>query len=190
MWKAKELEQNLLEVARLRMEVFRDFPYLYEGSLDYEKNYLGVYLKSGRSHFIAAKDEKRLIGLSSCIPLKDENDYVQEPFKKAGLNLDKIFYFGESILLTAYRGRGLGHAFFDGREKAALSYGEYDMTCFCAVERPPDHALRPPSYKPLDEFWRKRGYEIHPQLKSYFSWQDIGDREETLKPMIYWMKKW
>jgi len=26
------------ELARLRIEVFRDFPYLYDGSLDYEKN--------------------------------------------------------------------------------------------------------------------------------------------------------
>ena len=28
------------DVARLRISVFRDFPYLYDGSLDYERDYL------------------------------------------------------------------------------------------------------------------------------------------------------
>ena len=32
------LESALLPLAELRIRVFRDWPYLYEGSLDYEKN--------------------------------------------------------------------------------------------------------------------------------------------------------
>ena len=30
-------------LAALRIEVFRDFPYLYEGSTEYEKEYLKTY---------------------------------------------------------------------------------------------------------------------------------------------------
>lgn len=33
-----EVESLLQDLAELRIEVFRSFPYLYEGSLDYEKN--------------------------------------------------------------------------------------------------------------------------------------------------------
>ena len=37
------------ELAALRIEVFRDFPYLYEGSLEYEKEYLNTYSQSADS---------------------------------------------------------------------------------------------------------------------------------------------
>jgi len=37
------------KLAELRIKVFHDFPYLYEGSLDYEKNYLKIYTESSRS---------------------------------------------------------------------------------------------------------------------------------------------
>ena len=190
LWNAKDLASNLDAVANLRISVFREFPYLYEGSLEYERKYLQVYLNSPRSVFVIAKDDRRVIGASSAIPLTDEANYVKEPFVNAGLDLNKIFYFGESVLLPQYRRQGLGNTFFNEREKAALNYTQYDKTCFCAVDRPTDHALKPAGYKPLNEFWQKRGYIIQPQLKSYFSWQDINEENETLKPMTYWMKQW
>jgi hypothetical protein len=139
---------------------------------------------------IAAFDGDKMVGAATAIPLEDENDYVQEPFHKAKMNISEIFYFGESILLKNYRGLGLGHQFFDGREKAALSYPQFKMTTFCAVQRPADHPMRPPSYRPLDEFWMKRGYNKIPDLTSLFGWKDIGEQEETKKLMMYWMKEW
>ena len=41
---------------------------------------------------------------------------------------------------------------------------------------------------PLDEFWKHRGYSQRPDLVATFSWRDIGERDESEKPMIYWMK--
>jgi hypothetical protein len=37
-----ELEAALDGVASLRIAVFRDWPYLYDGSLDYEREYLRI----------------------------------------------------------------------------------------------------------------------------------------------------
>lgn len=34
------------ELARLRIQVFRDFPYLYDGTLDYEKGPANLYRSS------------------------------------------------------------------------------------------------------------------------------------------------
>ena len=39
-------------VARLRIAVFRDFPYLYDGSLDYETDYLAAYSACAESLFV------------------------------------------------------------------------------------------------------------------------------------------
>mgnify|MGYP001166032795 FL=1 len=138
----KDIHPLIPRLAELRIKVFYDFPYLYEGSLDYEKDYLKVYTESDRSVLVAAFDGDRLIGAATALPLSDEADYVKAPFIKAGMNLEDIYYFGESILLKEYRGLGLGHQFFDGREKAALKFN-FIKSAFCGVQRPENHPMRP-----------------------------------------------
>lgn len=176
------------DLAALRIAVFRAYPYLYEGTVVYEKQYLQTYSRSPRAFLFAVYDGPKMIGATTCIPLLDETPEVQAPFVKAGYPLEEVFYFGESILLPEYRGRGLGHRFFEERERHAASFGTYRMTCFCAVDRPVDHPLRPAGYEPLDTFWTKRGYVRTPALESRFSWRDIGDEDETEKKMVYWVR--
>lgn len=184
---ADEINEVIPELARLRITVFHDYPYLYEGDYDYEKKYLKIYTDSKESALVVAFDQNKIIGAASAIPLKDEADYVQKPFLENKLPIDQIYYFGESVLLKEYRGKGLGHAFFDGREAAALKFG-YQFAYFCGVQRL-NHPKEPVGYKPLDEFWKKRGYQKVEHLQSEFSWKDIGDEQETLKKMIYWTRK-
>ncbi|MCC6725715.1 MAG: GNAT family N-acetyltransferase, partial [Saprospiraceae bacterium] len=187
-FRGSEIANVFESLGKLRITVFKAWPYLYEGSLEYEVNYLKTYAQSSRSFLFAAFDGDEMIGATTCIPLLDETSEVQEPFLKAGMDLSKIFYFGESILLPQYRGHGLGHRFFEEREAHAHSFGSYEHTCFCGVVRPADHPARPADYRPLDAFWRKRGYQPQPQLQSQFEWLDIGEAEATHKPMLYWMK--
>lgn len=175
-------------LARLRIAVFREFPYLYEGSIAYETTYLETYAQSRRSLLFAVFEEGQMVGATTCLPLTDETAAVQEPFRKAGYDLSTILYFGESLLLPSYRGLGLGHRFFDEREAHAARFGTYPITCFCAVQRPTDHPLRPTDYRPLDSFWQRRGYQREPRLQSTFYWPDLSEAEETGKPMVYWLK--
>lgn len=174
--------------ALLRITVFRDFPYLYEGSLDYEREYLETYAASQRALLFAAFDGSAMVGATTCIPLTDETDEVQSPFRAAGFELSEVFYFGESILLPAYRGMGLGHRFFDAREAHAARFGTYRMTAFCAVTRPSDHPMRPDDYRPLDDFWAKRGYQKVPELTTQFAWPDLGESVSTPKTMTFWTR--
>jgi len=176
-------------LAALRIEVFRDFPYLYEGSTEYEKEYLKTYSLSTDSMIFTVFDGDKMVGATTCIPLMDESEEVIEPFIKSGYKVEEIFYFGESILLKPYRGMGLGHRFFDEREKHAASFGQYKFTCFCAVQRPDDHILKPDNDRPNDKFWLHRDYLPMKDLISEFEWQDIGEKNPTKKPMMYWMKE-
>ena len=127
------------------------------------------------------------MGASTALGLDEESDYVRKPFEAAGMELSRIFYFGESVLLPQYRGQGVGVRFFEEREKAARDHG-YSQTAFCGVVRPDDHPARPHDYEPLDAFWGNRGYQRRGDLVATFTWQDIGDTAKTEKPMIYWMK--
>lgn len=186
--RGREIEAVFEDLAQLRITVFKAFPYLYEGSIAYEKAYLKTYISSERSFLFAVYSEGRMVGATTCIPLSDETDEVREPFQQVHFDLSTVFYFGESILLPEFRGLGLGHRFFDVREAHARSFGSFKTTCFCAVVRPDNHPFKPEEYRPLDEFWTKRGYKKEPALQSQFDWLDIGESVSTFKPMVYWMK--
>jgi GNAT superfamily N-acetyltransferase len=107
----------------------------------------------------------------------------------AGLPIEDIFYFGESVLRPEFRGKGIGHRFFDLREKHARSLGA-TVTAFCAVDRPADHPARPADYRPLDAFWRRRGYVHHPEWVARIRWREIGQAAETEKTLSYRVKRW
>lgn len=184
----REIESVFEDLAGLRIAVFHDFPYLYEGSVAYEKEYLKIYSGSKDAFLFAVYDGDKMVGATTCIPLADETDDVKKPFVDAGRDVNKIFYFGESILLSEYRGLGLGHRFFDERESHAKSFCSYSLTCFCSVERADDHPAKPTDYRPNDAFWTKRGYRKEPALISFMQWLDIGDEEETRKKMVFWAK--
>jgi len=134
-------------------------------------------------------DGEKMVGATTCIPLAHEKADVQEPFLQKGMNINRIFYFGESILLKDYRGLGLGHRFFEERETHAASFPTVDTFCFCAVRRPPAHPLRPGDYQALDAFWARRGYVKADDMVSYFEWKDLDEEAPSAKPMEYWFKK-
>ena len=182
------LQEVLPELARLRIEVFRAFPYLYEGSEAYERAYLQTYAQDPEAVVIACIADGRLVGAATALPLRGEPDTVTRPLRKAGYDIDRIFYFGESVLEPAYRGQGIGVRFFQEREAAARQSGRYDTALFCAVIRPDDHPARPADHVPLDAFWTKRGFHRIEGLTCRFAWKDVGEPRETAKPMAYWIK--
>lgn len=181
------LDAALDDVARLRMTVFRDWPYLYDGTLDYERRYLEHYRASREAVLVGAFDGTRLVGVATGTPMEDHSDDFSAAFADSGIALDEIFYCAESVLLPAYRGQGLGHAFFDAREAHARALGRR-KSAFCAVVRAPGHPARPAGYRPLDEFWRRRGYAPLPGVVARFSWMDLGDTADSPKPMQFWIR--
>lgn len=182
-----DLSRHLADLARLRMAVFRDWPYLYEGSFDYEHRYLQSYRDSAGAILVGAFDGDRLVGAATGTPMEDHADDFASALADTGLALGDIFYCAESVLLPAYRGRGIGHAFFDAREDHARALGR-SISAFCAVVRPAEHPAKPADYAPLDPFWRKRGYVPMADVIATFSWTDVGDAEQTAKPMQFWSK--
>ncbi|MFT4248755.1 MAG: GNAT family N-acetyltransferase [Pseudomonas sp.] len=175
------------DVARLRIAVFRDWPYLYEGDRDYECDYLAAYARSPDSVFVLARDGEAIVGASTGLPLLDDAPAFRQPFLDAGLDPVRVFYFGESVLLPAYRGRGLGHAFFDAREAHARRLGRFDSTAFCAVDRAGDDPRRPPGHRGNEAFWGKRGYARQSGLSMRLDWDEIG-RGVTGHALTFWTR--
>jgi GNAT superfamily N-acetyltransferase len=182
-----DLEAALDGVAALRISVFRDWPYLYDGSLEYERAYLQTYRDSPGALLVGAFADDRLVGASTSTPMEDHAEAFAEPLKKIGLPVESILYGAESVLLPAWRGRGLGHRFFDLREAHARRLGRTHVA-FCSVKRPEDHPMRPAHFRTNDAFWMGRGYAPLPGVLAEFSWKDVGDAEETVKPLQFWIR--
>ncbi len=181
------LVDALDDVACLRINVFHAWPYLYDGDLEYERKYLQSYIDSDRAIVVGAFDADTLVGASTGAPLEDHAEDFAAAFEGSGLRLSDIFYCAESVLLPQYRGQGVGHAFFDQREAHARALG-FSKCSFCSVVRPDDHPMRPDHYRPLDGFWRARGYVPLPGVVAQFSWKDRGNDGETLKPLQFWIR--
>jgi GNAT superfamily N-acetyltransferase len=184
---AAEVKPFIPDLARLRLEVFREYPYLYDGDEAYEATYLSTYTNSPKSFVVLVRDAEAVVGASTAIPLADVEAF-QKPFREHGYDLRTIFYFGESVLLPAYRGRGLGKRFFIERERRARA-GGFKCAAFCAVDRAADHPFRPASYIPLDAFWQRRGFVKQPALRATFSWKELHEPTESPKSMTFWLKQ-
>lgn len=184
----EEARAFINELAALRLKVFWDFPYLYEGTLEYEKKYLETYFKARHSFIFLVQDGDKIVGATTGIWAQEEEESFRRPFLDAGFDPSKVFYFGESVLLNEYRGKGIGKKFFQEREAYARSLPFIEKLSFCAVERPSDHPLRPKDYEPLDTFWHQQGFQKVPGLVTEYEWQDRNESSSTTKKMQFWMK--
>ncbi|MBL8263645.1 MAG: GNAT family N-acetyltransferase [Xanthomonadaceae bacterium] len=179
---------HLDAVAALRIAVFHDWPYLYDGDIAYEREYLEAYAASADSMFVLAFDGDEVVGASTGLPLADDSAEFRAPFDAAGIDAARVFYFGESVLLPTYRGAGIGHAFFDHREAHARAIGRFDLTAFCAVDRDPADPRRPAAHRDNDVFWTGRGYARQPGMTMRLRWSEIG-HGEIEHALTFWTRR-
>lgn len=181
-----EVRPWLRDLARLRMTVFREFPYLYEGREENEMEYLESYARSPHSVFVLALSDGEVVGIATGLPLAGADGSYAPLFRNAGIDTEAVFYFGESVLRADLRGQGTGRRFFAEREVHAISLG-YTAAAFCAVQRANDHPARPAGYRPLDAFWSERGYVKMPHLAVRAEWlrSDTGKREDN--ELVFWL---
>lgn len=186
-FKGAAIEPYLQDLGQLRMEVFREYPFLYDGDIEYEIDYLKTYANCPETTLVVIFDEHKIIGASTAIPLEFETPEFQQPFKEQAFNLSEIFYLGESVLLPTYRGQGIYRHFFEEREAAARQYGCL-YASFCTVIRDENDKRRPSHYQPLDKVWQRFGYAKHPALRTHYRWKEIDSSEQSDKPMAFWIK--
>jgi len=88
-------------VAGLGMQVFRAFPYLYDGDMAYETAYLEAYARSPDSVFVLAFDGAAVVGAATGIPLADDDAVFQAPVRARGPPGGEVFAFGDSVVFPA-----------------------------------------------------------------------------------------
>lgn len=175
------------EIAKLRITIFREYPYLYAGTLSYERQYLDAYIQSERSLFIIVKCGSLVVGAATGLPLSDAEESIRKPLQNFGLDPDEIFYSGETLLLPAFRDQGIGKHIMPKMEQYAQQLGAKRI-CFFTVVRPPQHPLRPVNYREPDAMWQALGCNKVHGLTTTYRWRDIDQATESDHLMQYWLK--
>ena len=189
--RGKFIEDYLDDLAQVRIEVLGEFPYLYQGKYNYEKEYLKTYSESSNSLIEIVKADGKVVGFTTCIPLNEESNEIQLPFMHQNRDVKDIFYFGESLVLSKYRSHDIFREFFKRMEEHANDVlGHLESTVFTSVKRSPNHSLYTQEFKHLMSFWQELGYKEHKKLYVEYTWKDIHQKSESTKKLMFWEKKW
>ncbi|MDO4263828.1 MAG: GNAT family N-acetyltransferase [Deinococcus sp.] len=177
------------EVARLRLTLFREFPYLYAGSAESEREYLQTYAAAPGALLVLARDSGaagRVVGAATAVPLAYEVAELQAPFRAAGLDPAQVLSVGEVLLEAEYQSLGLGGELLQraGAHAAALGL---PLVAAAMVQRPADHPLMPAGWRSPRRFVERHGYVMHPELDTTLTWQELGEDGPSPKPMRFWV---
>jgi len=173
------------QLGRFRIDIFKEYPYLYDGCMDYEREYLSRYSSNPEGFLIVIQDHEGLVGACTGLPLSGEDQDFQAAFN--GETVNEIFYIGEVLIRLGSRGKQLGSSLLS----AALGLVDssvYKKVCLCTVDRGIDDPRRPANYFPPDSLWTKHGFEKSNSLLAFLDWKDLGEEGMTRKPMNLWLR--
>ncbi len=169
-------------VANFRINVFKEFPYLYEGNIEDERGYITSYTEHDDANIILIYKGDSAIGFSSSLPLSMESEYITDVIKNAGLDINDYLYLGEAIINKEYRGIGILNNIIDihTSEAKKLNLSKF---CFMAVLRDSNHPNTPKddNYIANEVIFSKKGFSPINDCYVNIEWKNCitGNMEEN-----------
>jgi GNAT superfamily N-acetyltransferase len=179
---------HLPALASLRVAIFREYPYLYQGTIDHElREVLPIYARSQRCVCVIAQEGDQVIGVAVGVPLAEMDALMTAPLSKAGMSVTSIFCLGELLVVREFRGQGIGRQLYAAFEKQVRLMIAYRSIAMYEIDRAAD-AAKPTDYRSLDPFWRQRGFVKHPELSFTVPWTEVGDTQPSEHRLVFWIK--
>jgi hypothetical protein len=169
-------EQEIDVLAQMRITYFREYPYLYEGTKEYEVHYLGEYQqKAIDAYLVQAFNGDDLVGILTGCAFISDIEIVRDGagfFREKGLSAEQYYYIGEAIIIPEYRAEKIlpRLLYTLGREVKKLN--RYQSLCFLTVIRHEDDERKPHNYRSTDNLWEKLGCQ-RPGITASFEWPTI-----------------
>lgn len=177
-----QYSEYLAQLAEMRIQVFREYPYLYEGNLDYEFDYLERYVQCPSAILLALLDSAgQAWGVCTGIPLIHEDPVLSAPIPG---NHQSGFYIGEVLILPQARGQGWGAKLLEAIIDLSQKLGFKQHYLYTVVE--PAHN-RPPHYHSPAKLWRKIGFEPTP-IQCSFEWKRWDQEHPQNHTMELWQR--
>lgn len=188
----KDAAEYIDYVSQLRIDIFKEYPYLYEGELEYEKQYMHGYTTDKKSMIAVAKVNGELAGVSTGIPLISDSEIVADAknvFAKQNVEVGDYYYYGEVIVLPKFRGHGITTKLYSEQNQLIQEWG-FKHVCILTVVREENHSLKPKDYKSPDGMWKHLGF-FRNDLTIDYHWptihpdKSVKDVNNTLE---FWTK--
>lgn len=161
-------------VSKVRIDVFKDYPYLYEGDLEYEKKYVQGYTADSKAMIAIARIDGKIAGVSTGIPLISDSEIVADAkkvFAKDQVDIGDYYYYGEIIVLPEFRGKSIASRLYAEQDAVVKTWG-FKHVCILTVVREQDHPLKPENYKSPDSMWKHLGF-FRNNLTVEYHWPTI-----------------
>jgi GNAT superfamily N-acetyltransferase len=184
--RGSEIKHCIDRLGEFRIQIFREYPYLYDGSIEYERTYLRRYLMAPESLCLILEDALGIVGACTGIPLACEDSEFQNAF--VGENKEEVYYIGEVMLRADSRGKKLGSSLMS-TALDLIDSNKFKKISLCTVDRGLNHPREPLSYSPPDYLWKKYGFEKSGNLMAYLDWKDVGQDVDTRKPLNIWFRQ-
>jgi GNAT superfamily N-acetyltransferase len=183
----QQFQQHINAIAALRISIFKEYPYLYDGDIQTETEYLKSYSKSKNSVLIIVKDKQKVIGAVTGIPLAEADEMFLTPFPK-NQSIHSIFYLGEILLLKEYRGKGIGYQMYRIFEDLVRQKKQYHKIAIAEVIRDQNDPRKPKNYISVHKLWERLGYIEHPEIVMQCSYKTVDSTEKIPHSLVYSFK--
>ena len=182
-----QIQEYLEKIAHLRLTIFKEFPYLYDGQLKDELEYLQHYAEQEQATAIIASCDDQLAGAVTAIPLQYESEEMTSPFSTMQYPVERTIYICELLFYPDYRNKGLGTRLLSRIEQHYRGQKNYQYLTSATVMRPDDHPHRPDGYVPIERFLQRNRFEKMPGVTTHFTWKEI-DGARRNHEMQFWIK--
>ena len=174
-------------IASLRLDIFREYPYLYDGNREDELDYLQMYAKKPGAFVVEVTESGTIVGAATGIPLCHETEELIKPFSDSSYSIEEIFYVGELLFYPAYRNLGLGKRLITRIEQHVRSLGKYRYLLCATIVRSDSHPSCPAGYLPIDSFLARTGFSKLVGITTNLSWREIDGIKQD-HAMQFWLK--
>lgn len=186
-YKGAEIAPYTNKIVQLSNDLFKKYPYLYDGSDAEYTKHLTSYAQSKHGVVSIAFDGNKVIGVATGIPLSEAWEKYQQPFRKKGENIDKIFYLGELLVSPEYTGKGLGQQMTKNVEQFAKGRGYTTITAQVIDEKSVKETA-PQNHYSMTNVLKKLNYQERPEINLVSYWTNVNESKESPHQMLYWTK--
>jgi GNAT superfamily N-acetyltransferase len=185
--KGSQIQDYLEQIAQLRLTIFKEYPYLYDGGLKDELVYLQHYTNHAEATAIITSCGNELAGAVTAIPLQYESEEITSPLASMQYPVECTIYIGELLFYPDYRNKGLGTRLLSGIEQHFHSQKNYEYLTSATVNRAEDHLCRPEGYVPIERFLQRNQFAKMPGVTTHITWKEI-DGVHRDHEMQFWIK--
>ena len=156
-------------IATLRLMVFSEYPYCYQGSFEDEQKHFGQYTCHEDRSLAVLFEKNQIIGLSTRIPAASALPLLGRAvpeLERRGVNIEQHYYVIESMIKQAFRGKKRGQLLYQEHEVFIRRRG-YQTNCLLTLAT--ESTITSVEKKPFTSLWHWLGFK-KTAIQTSFTW--------------------